>query len=324
MRITPAHWDGYQSFPTITDVNGELLVGFRRAVNISPDLRRVMDHGMAGDIYTTRSCDGGISFEQPQLVVSHAENGTNEHDALVSHLGNRRVLLITRTHSTTLRRNYFSLSEDGGRTFPPRKPLALPTGEWASFGHFVPALDDNTMFIGTFYDGPGCGSFRFNPENGEITRQSYIFRNVQEFRLNETSILRLKSGRILALIRQQPVYEGIFISHSDDDGATWSKPRPVGLYGEAPALQLLPDGSVLMIYRGMVRRNRRCRVALSISRDDGETWSHAGTLAWYKGGRFHGGYGDLAVNQKGQVVAVYYISRKQEAPTVERMILEVK
>lgn len=323
-RITPQEWDGYQSFPTITDVNGELLVGFRRAVNISEDLRQRMDHGMAGDIYTTRSTDGGHTFEHPQLVISHAENRTNEHDALVSHLGRNRVLLISRTHSSNLRCNYFSLSKDGGRNFPKRQRLDLFGKEWASFGHFIPSLDNKNIFIGTFYNGPGCGTFRFEPENGEISRQSYIYKNSPQYRLNETSIARLPSGRILALIRQQPCMEGIFKSHSDDDGKTWSTPVPIGLYGEAASIKVLPDGRVLAIYRGMIRKNHKCRVALIISEDSGETWSHPQTLAWYKGGRFHGGYGDLAINDKGQVIAVYYISRKHEGPVVERMVLGIK
>ncbi|MFW5501601.1 MULTISPECIES: sialidase family protein [unclassified Maridesulfovibrio] len=322
-RITPEEWDGYQSFPTITDVNGELFAGFRRAVNISEDLRQRMDHGMAGDIYTTRSKDGGQTFDRPQLIISHAENQTNEHDALVTHLGNDKVLLITRTHTSELRRNYFSLSTDGGRTFPKRQPLDLPGGEWASFGHFIPTQDDEHTFIGTFYNGPGCGTFRLSPETGEVSEQSYIYKYFPEYRLNETSIARLPSGRILALMRQAPCSDGLFKAHSVDDGKTWSPPEPIGIYGEAPSIKLLPDGRVLAIYRGMIRKSKRCRVALTMSEDEGETWSHPQTLAWYKGGRFHGGYGDLSVNEKGQVVAVYYISRKHEGPVVERMVLEV-
>ncbi|WP_321405113.1 sialidase family protein [Maridesulfovibrio sp.] len=323
-RITPPEWEGYQSFPTITNVDGELLVGFRRAVNISNDLRQVMDHGMAGDIYTTRSKDGGYTFEPPQLIISHAQERTNEHDALLTHLGNNKVLLISRTHTSDLRRNYYSLSTDGGRSFPKRQTLDLYGYEWASFGHFIPALDDTNTFIGTFYNGPGCGTFRFNPENGETSRQSYIYKSIPEYRLNETSITRLPSGRILALIRQQPCLDGLFKSHSDDDGKTWSTPQPIGLYGEAPSITLLPDGRILCLYRGMIRKNPKCRVALSISEDSGQTWSRPQTLAWYKGGRFHGGYGDLEVNHRGQIVAVYYISRKQEAPVVERMMLELE
>ncbi|CCO23599.1 sialidase family protein [Maridesulfovibrio hydrothermalis] len=322
-RITPEDWGGYQSFPTITKTGEDLLVGFRKAVNISPDLRLVMDHGMAGDIYTTRSTDGGWTFSDPELVVSHSEQQTNEHDALLTALGNEKVALITRTHSSTLRENYLALSTDGGRSFQNRQVLKVPPGEWASFGHLIPSQDKKN-FIGTFYNGPGCGTFRLNLENMEVSHQAYMFRNTDKFRLNETSIIRLKSGRILALIRQQPVSDGLHKSYSDDDGQTWSTPEPVGLYGEAPALLMMPDQSILMIYRGMIRKNRKCRVALSISRDNGETWSHAKTLVWYKGGRFHGGYGDLALNSKGQVAAVYYISRKREAPTVERMLLEIK
>lgn len=322
-QITPEEWDGYQSFPTITKVDEKILVGFRRAVNISPDLRLVMDHGMAGDIYTTRSTDDGWNFNEPELVVCHSTDQTNEHDALITALDEKRVALISRTHSSKLRQNYFSLSTDGGKTFPARKPLNLPPGEWASFGHLIPS-EDRTSFIGTFYNGPGCGTFRLSPDTLELSHQSYIAKNIGNYRFNETSIIRLKSGRLLALIRQQPVYEGIFKSHSDDDGLTWSPPVPVGLYGEAPSLLLLPDNSILMIYRGMIRKNRKCRVALSISRDEGKTWSHARTLAWYKGGRFHGGYGDLAINSKGQIVAVYYISRKNEAPVVERSILNIE
>ncbi len=320
-RITPLEWDGYQSFPTITKVGSDLLVGFRRAVNIHPSLRNVMDHGMAGDVYTTRSSDDGQNFDQPELVINHATDHTNEHDGLVTALGDNRVALITRTHSSELRENYLSLSSNGGVTFQERKPLNLPPGEWASFGHLIPTLD-GTKLIGTFYNGQGSGTFRLDPETMEFSDKGFMFKfSDQNYRLNETSIVRLKSGRIVALIRQQPCYEGIFKSHSDDDGLTWSAPEPIGLYGEAPALLLMPDESILMIYRGMIRKNRKCRVALSISRDHGETWSWPETLAWYKGGRFHGGYGDLALNSKGQVVAVYYISRKYEAPTVERILL---
>ena len=322
-RITPYHWDGYQSFPTITEVNDELLVGFRRAVNIGPDMRGVMDHGMAGDIYTTRSTDGGWNFSTPKIIINHADNRTNEHDALITALDEKKVALITRSYTTELHQNYFSISTDAGNTFAERKPLNVPPGAWASFGHLIPALDGKT-YIGTFYNGPGCGTFRLDPESMEISHQALIFKFRQGYRLNETSIARLKSGRILAVIRQQPVYEGLFQSYSDDDGLTWSNPRPIGLYGEAPSIKVLPDQSVLMIYRGMIRKSRKCRVALSISHDHGETWSHAQTLAWYKGGRFHGGYGDLALNSKGQVVAVYYISRKYEAPTVERMVFSIK
>ncbi|WP_432738072.1 sialidase family protein [Maridesulfovibrio sp. FT414] len=321
-RITPTSWDGYQSFPTITIVGKDLLVGFRRAVNISPDLRQVMDHGMAGDIYTTRSRDGGWTFDEPELVISHETQQTNEHDALLTALDSQRVALITRTHSSTLRENYFSLSTDGGRTFPTRKVLAVPPGEWASFGHLISSKDGRN-FIGSFYNGPGCGTFYIDPETLEISNQTYIFHNVEKFRLNETSLVRLESGRILAMIRQQPVYEGIFQAYSDDDGLTWSTPKPVGLYGEAPSLLLLPDGRILMIYRGMVRKSPKCRVALSISENDGETWSWPQTLSWYKGGRFHGGYGDLTVNSEGQVIAVYYISKKREAPVVELAVLKI-
>ncbi|NDV26674.1 exo-alpha-sialidase [Desulfovibrio sp. JC010] len=322
-RITPQEWDGYQSFPTITYVDGELLVGFRRAVNISEDLRQRMDHGMAGDIYTTRSADGGQTFSPPQLIISHAQERTNEHDALLTHLGGGKVLLISRTHTPELRRNFFSLSTDGGDNFPERQPLELPGGEWASFGHFIPTLDDESTFIGTFYNGPGCGTFRFNPESGEISGQSYIYEYFPEYRLNETSITRMPSGRILALMRQAPCEDGLFKATSDDDGKTWTTPVPIGLYGEAPSVKLLPDGRLLAIYRGMIRKNKKCRVALTISEDEGATWSRAQTLAWYKGGRFHGGYGDLAVNDKGQVIAVYYISRRHEGPVVERMVLEL-
>lgn len=321
-RITPTEWDGYQSFPTITKVGKDLLVGFRRAVNISPDLRGRMDHGMAGDIYTTRSIDDGENFDNPQLVISHATDKTNEHDALITALDDKKIALITRTHTSNLRRNYLSISTDGGVTFPARRPIDLPPGEWASFGHMIPA-QNGTKLIGTFYNGEGSGTFRLDPDTLKFSDKTLMFKFTnQNFRLNETSIVRLKSGRILALIRQQPCYEGLFKSHSDDDGLTWSEPEPIGLYGEAPSILLLPDDSILMLYRGMLRKSKKCRVALSISKNHGETWSRPETLAWYKGGRFHGGYGDLAINSKGQVVAVYYLSRKYEAPTVERMLLE--
>jgi hypothetical protein len=61
--------------------------------------------------------------------------------------------------------------------------------------------------------------------------------------MNESSICRLKDGRIMCIAR--PHYATCF---SEDDGKTWTKPvRPKGIHGGVePCLQVLPNGVVVL------------------------------------------------------------------------------
>lgn len=300
-----------------------------------------MDHGPAGQIYLTRSDDAGQTFAPPRLIVSHVQGRTNEHDALLSREPDGRLALITRSHGPRDFVTRIQFSTDGGERFGPAVRLAVPGGYGAFFGHLVPDAAGDVL-LGTFYNGSGVLAVEVEPDR--LTRPSsepvaLLVRGVihqfkEGTRLNETSLARLASGRLVALSREQPVTQGLHVAWSDDDGRTFRPPRPIGVIGEAPSLLVLPDGGLLALYRdldpdGLYRADysdpdlsgpggaapapraqlRPCAVSLLHSPDGGQTWSLPRVLARYDGGRFHGGYGDLALLPQGKVLAACHLAR---------------
>lgn len=70
--------------------------------------------------------------------------------------------------------------------------------------------------------------------------------------LCEASLVRLPGGRLLALMRENSfVYEPMYACFSDDDGNTWSEPRPTRLIGHRPTLGLTSGGRLLCTYRSV-------------------------------------------------------------------------
>ncbi|WP_029893904.1 sialidase family protein [Desulfohalovibrio reitneri] len=68
--------------------------------------------------------------------------------------------------------------------------------------------------------------------------------------LCEASLTRLPDGRILALLRENSgVYEPMYFVVSEDEGHTWSDPRPTPLIGHRPTVGLTASGKLLVTYR---------------------------------------------------------------------------
>ena len=315
----------YQAFPTITPLGGgQLAAAFRVGRTGSAWRRQAGDHGGRGDVYVSLSEDDGHTFGPARLIVSHAEEGTNEHDALITALGPAGVLLLTRSHGPGRFQSFWSLSQDKGRTFPPRQPLDLDGLYLTFYGHALAAADGEGWLLSCYATRDGVqrpGLVRFWPDGRPLELAGWLTGGpVKGGWLNETALARLADGRLLALSRQEPVNDGLFVCFSDDDGATWSEPAPTGLWGEAPNLSALPDGRLLVVFRRLRRlwqAERPLGVGLAVSADNGLTWSKRPDVAQYSGGRYHGGYGDVCLNQAGQAVAVYYLCQPEGAPYVE-------
>jgi hypothetical protein len=133
---------------------------------------------------------------------------------------------------------------------------------------------------------------------------------------NETTLLELPDGRILAILRQQGV-EGrkrdLHRSESSDGGRTWSKPGRLNIWGTSPSLHLMPSGDVLLGYRNHLGNPQGLAepgVGLSLSRDGGLTWSEHMMLEDPRGYRyrheFDAGYpAFLDLDEHRMLVAFY-------------------
>lgn len=328
----PGPWGGYQAFPTLAARDGRIFLAFRRGRGKSRGEEAVAGHGSGGDVYLTDSGDQGQTFAPPRPVLCHIPEVTNEHDALLSALPDGSLALMTRSHGPERFVNRVQFAPPGATAFAPPVDVTVPGGYGAFFGHLLPDIDGKRL-LGTFYNGAGVALVELAPERlaqagpgpVELPVRGLVHAHTEGPRLNETALARLPAGRLLALSRQSPVVAGLHVSFSDDDGRTFSRPAPIGVFGEAPALLVLPGGEVLALCRDLDPGDRRrgppegteteartfpCAVSLLHSPNGGHSWSRPRVLAAYDGGRFHGGYGDLIRLPDGRILAACHLARR--------------
>ncbi|MEA1952282.1 MAG: sialidase family protein, partial [Planctomycetota bacterium] len=94
----------------------------------------------------------------------------------------------------------------------------------------------------------------------------------------EPTVVELKDGRLMMFMRTY--LKSIFVSYSDDDGATWSKPKSSGIPspGAMPTVRRMPGGDLLLIWNWAAEEKisgpwPRNRISSAVSTDDGKTWN---------------------------------------------------
>ncbi len=103
----------------------------------------------------------------------------------------------------------------------------------------------------------------------------------------EGTLEQLGDGRIWLLLRS---YHGFFYeSSSADQGRTWSDPKPsrIRSVGAPGKLKRLASGRLVLLWNAIPNAGfvRREEISLSLSDDDGATWSPPQVIARNKGGR---------------------------------------
>src|SRR5206468_515456 len=96
-----------------------------------------------------------------------------------------------------------------------------------------------------------------------------------KLQFNETEVLQLPDGRILAMMRchkfRDHVGNYLFQSYSQDGGVTWTPFKKTPIWGYPPQLILCKSGAVLCTY---AHRRHPYGVRACLSRDLGETWDY--------------------------------------------------
>jgi hypothetical protein len=110
---------------------------------------------------------------------------------------------------------------------------------------------------------------------------------------NETDIIHLQDGRLLALIRPQ-----MLRCHSSDDGKTWTTPEKAGVAGHAPCTTQLRDGRLVC---GIRIVDAGTGTGVVASDDSGQTWRGP-----YPGDAVTGAYPGLTELPDGSIYIVYY------------------
>jgi photosystem II stability/assembly factor-like uncharacterized protein len=219
---------------------------------------------LAGRLDMIFSSDDGKTWSKPALVVDsplddrnpafgQADDGTlvvgfwrtanyDEKGSYNPKLGKSETTWVTR-------------SQDGGQTWSePAEIDVSDIGSGSPYGRII-TMPDGAMLMPIYGNAVRPAGEKLPGERSH----SYVYRSTDrgqtwtrfsevgdgKEQLNETSILRLPDGKILAAARTRG--SELRQTVSADDGRTWSPLRPLAPANIHPAdLCLLPDGRVLL------------------------------------------------------------------------------
>lgn len=203
---------------------------------------------------------------------------------------------------------YLTFSKDNGRTWtrPARdeiiKKFYSSGGLVSPYGKIV-QLRDGTALMAVyfeFFDGRGNESWIFRSnDNGRTWGEPALVGK----HFNETGIVALRDGRVLAALRSENGGH-LAISESADRGKNWSAPARITGSLEHPGdLIQLRDGRVLLTY-GERNAPRGVRAMLSA---DGRSWDNSQPLVLADDApAIDCGYPSSVETGSGRIVTLYY------------------
>ncbi len=219
--------------------------------------------GIKGRLDMVFSSDEGKTWSKPTLVIDSPLDDRNP--ALGQAKDGTLVIGYLRTANYDEQGRYnpkldkpvttwVTRSEDGGNTWSQSIPIDVSDIGWGSPYGKILTLKDGTMLM-ALYGGP----VRAPGEKAPDTDNSYLYSSTDHGktwkryatpgpkRFNETALLRLASGKLLAAMRSRGGGE-VWLTESRDDGESWSEPKKLTPAQVHPAdLLLLPDERVLLV-----------------------------------------------------------------------------
>ncbi len=126
----------------------------------------------------------------------------------------------------------------------------------------------------------------------------------------EPGIVRTKTGRIVAGLRNHGPDQAIWMTHSDDDGKTWSPVQKTEMIGHPTDLIQLSDGRLMATYGIRTPHTRPTGVRACFSADNGVTWDVATEVQLRNDfGNWDVGYPESLELADGRVLTVYYYNQ---------------
>ncbi|MSU46649.1 MAG: exo-alpha-sialidase [Lacunisphaera sp.] len=318
-RITIMQQGGF--WPSVAMLqNGELIVIARTGA----------PHGITrggSRLELVRSADLGKTWSDPVWVAASRPE-EDLRDGFVTELKDGTLMLSfhiyrfeTPTQYDPVNVNvYVTRSQDRGRTWSvPEKVNTSPFPFGSPHGRIIELPEGVLLLQATvgFTQRPGWANL-FRPE-AEREFQSIVLRSRDGGKTwgdqsviskgDETSLLLLPSGKLLAAVRGGPVSgsaRSVSIHGSADAGHTWKTLGSVTDPGEVPGnLLLLRDGRILLCYGD--RKAPFFGVQAVTSRDDGRTWDRGNRfqLVW-DAPNTDCGYPNSVQLPDGRVFTAYY------------------
>ncbi len=216
-------------------------------------------HGR-GAIVMKRSTDGGLTWSDrlptPKSWETSLETPTIHR--VIDSRGKMRLILFSGLYPIRM-----SVSEDDGQTWSELAPVGnfggvvamasvvrLQNGDCAAFFH------DDGRFLSKNGNQEYPPKFivykTLSKDGGQTWGAPTALLSHPEAHLCEPGIIRSQDGKQLAmLLRENSRRHNSFVSFSEDEGLTWSKPRelPGALTGDRHVGRYAPDGRLFITFR---------------------------------------------------------------------------
>jgi BNR repeat-like domain len=211
-------------------------------------------------------------------------------------------------------------STDGGKNWSAAAEIDVKDIDWGSPYGKILTLPDGAMLMNVYGDAvrlPGQKA----PEPGEY---SYLYRStdngktwkryatIGSRRFNETGLVRLPGGKILAAMRTKGPAD-VWLTESNDDGQTWAEPRKLTPTSVHPCdMVVLPDGRVLLVTGHRVKPELGLRGVVSDAKGQFD-WGRQFPLV-VDATNGDCGYPSSVVLKDRRVLTVYYAVGIKEHP----------
>ena len=261
----------------------------------SGDLRHVADDEARSDIVGLVSCDGGRTWGEQRTLI---KCGPDDHAAYYPGLLRLQNGDILFRHAMFHRFAYgqpwnlsgfVCRSRDECRTFTDPVTVLDRQSELAWSGGDIRQLSTGRIVIPTqkvtAYEHQDEGEdhsangILYSDDDGRTWQECDAYVDLPMRGAMEPKIEELKDGRLLMVMRTQ--LGGVFESHSEDGGLTWSKPQTTGLQApeSCPGLRRIPrTGDLVLIWNNSLYDPKfdhsgvRSPLTVAISKDEGDTW----------------------------------------------------
>ncbi len=302
--------------------------------------------GIEGRLDWIYSEDGGKTWSKHKIIV---DSEYDDRNPALGQMSDGTIVMAYAEASTYNEKGefdtsvgaytmYYVLSKDNGKTWSEKIPLPpIPIKNGSPYGRII-TLPDGTALMPIYgdydkdYKGPVSvpegtryisGIIR-SKDNGKTWDDFSIISATDH---NETAIIYLPDGRLLAMMR---TYKDGSLEQceSTDFGYSWSKPMPVTRANQHPAdLCLLQNGKILLVYGNRIKPYG---VGAMLSHDMGKTWNRDKRfMIGWTSLNTDCGYPSAVQMDDGTIVTMYYsvgtedISRDEMAIAV-RFMLDIK
>jgi hypothetical protein len=286
-------------------------------------------HGR-GAIVMKKSADGGLTWSERMPVP---ENWATSKEVPTIHRvidgqGKKRLIMFSGLYPIRM-----AVSEDDGKTWTPLKPIGdfggivvMASVVRLTNGDYIALFHDDGRFLHNAGKTTKFQVFKIISKDGGLTwSEPEVIVQHPTAHLCEPGAVRSPDGKQLTiLLRENSRKLNSFVSFSNDEGKTWSKPKelPGALTGDRHVASYAPDGRLVIVFRDMTHEGKTKGdfVAWVGTYDDivkGRQGQYRVRLLDNKSGPGDTGYAGLELLPDGTfVTTTYCVLKEGEKPLV--------